>query len=194
LIFSKKRLKLEKLKSLQDNFNGKIRMKNQTSLILVICLLIVLGCKCQSGLFNPKKVVSSETPSNSGSSTPKPSETPKTIATPEDSESSLLQTGTYNGTCKNITYNKTGDLMLRIDSVDDLGKVKAYFEASNGLGGKSKMKGEINDDGKLTLDGTLEDGSAVSISATVSGDKISGGYGISDQKLNSQRGSFTVTR
>jgi len=161
-------------------------MKNLESLVAVLCLLFVLGCNCQSDLFNRKKKVDIDV------STPTPS-TPRPTETPEEANSNL-KTGTYTGSGTNITYNKKGDFMLRIDSVDSSGNVKAFFEASNGLYGRAKMTGKITDEGKLTLDGTLDDDQSISISATVSGNRISAGYGLADSKLKTQSGNFTVTR
>jgi len=55
------------------------------------------------------------------------------------SENSMLATGTYTGKGRNVTYKQNGDFLLRIDSVDSEGNVKAYLEASNGLQGKATM-------------------------------------------------------
>ncbi|MEP6900649.1 MAG: hypothetical protein ABJA66_02800, partial [Actinomycetota bacterium] len=131
------------------------------------------------------------------SSTPAKTPTVSPSSSPSSTEESGkfgLKTGTYKGTGKNSTYNKTGDFLLRIDSVSSSGTVNAYFEASNGLGGRSSLTGKITDEGKLTLDGTLEDGKAFSISATVSGDTISAGYGIAGNGEKTQSGTFTVNR
>ncbi len=136
-------------------------------------------------------------PSATPSATASPTSTPdnrnrrRDIAT---SENPLLATGTYTGRGKNVTYNQTGDFLLRIDSVDADGNVKAYLEASNGLEGSATMTGTINSDGKLELSGTLEDGKSAAINATVSGNKISAGYGIADSNLKTQSGNFVVTR
>ena len=176
-------------------------MKNLTSLLIVAGLLIVLGCKCQSDLFDKEKrtvevnvsTPASTTPASSPAATPK--RTPEaTSTTNRESSYKYLKTGTYTGRATNSTYKKGGDLMLRIDSVDAAGKVEAYFRASNGLAGSATMTGEIDETGKLMLDGTLDDGRAVSVSATVAGSKIDGGYGIADDQLNTESGSFTVTR
>jgi hypothetical protein len=171
-------------------------VKNLTSLIIVLCLLIVLGCKCQSDLFDSAK-----------KDAPTPSATPSAAASPTphtddrnrrrdvaSSENPLLATGTYTGRGKNATYNQSGDFMLRIDSVDEDGNVTAYLEASNGLQGKATMEGTISRDGKLELSGTLDDGQSAAINGTVSGDTISAGYGLADSKLKTQSGNFTVKR
>ncbi len=148
---------------------------------------------------------------NSGKTTPTPSATaaptispaPSPKSTPDDrsggggassSENSRLATGTYTGSGKNVTYNKTGDFLLRIDSVDSDGNVKAFFEASNGLTGSADMKGKISGEGKLDLSGTMDDGQSGAISATVTGDTISAGYAIVDSKLKTQSGNFTLKR
>ena len=110
------------------------------------------------------------------------------------SENSLLKTGTYTGKGKNVTSNQNGDFLLRIDSVDSDGKVKAYIEASNGLRGKADMEGTISSSGKLELSGTLDDGQSAAIDATVKGDTISAGFGLADSKLKTQSGNFVVTR
>lgn len=171
-------------------------MKNLTSLIIVLCLLIALGCKCQSDMFDSVK---KETPTPSAA----PSESPSATSTPDNrnrrrdvaaSENPLLATGTYTGKGKNVTFNQTGDFLLRIDSVDADGNVEAYLEASNGLQGKATMTGTINSDGKLELSGTLDDGQSAAINATVSGNRISAGYGIADSNLKTQSGNFVVTR
>ena len=174
-------------------------MKNLTSLIVVLCLLIVLGCKCQNDLFDSAK---RETPEPS-STAPLHSATPSPTSTPDNrnrrsdvasSENSVLATGTYTGKGKNVTYNQTGDFLLRIDSVDSEGNVKAYLEASNGLRGKADLEGTVTSAGKLELSGTLDDGQSAAVNGTVSGNKISAGYGLADSKLKTQSGNFTVTR
>ena len=159
-------------------------MKNRESLIAVLCLLFVLGCNCQKNFFERDKATPTSTPTTS---------TPSPTAKPAESNPNL-KTGRYTGRGTNVTYNQKGDILLRIDSVDSSGNVEAFTEASNGLQGRAKMTGKITDEGKLTLDGTLEDGQSISISATVSGNKITGGYGIADSKLKTQSGNFTVTR
>lgn len=173
-------------------------MKNLTSLIIVVCLLVVLGCKCQSDLFDSVK---KQSPTPSATPTAAPSATPS--STPDNrnrrrdvasSENPRLATGTYTGRGKNVTYNQTGDFLLRIDSVDADGNVKAYLEASNGLQGKADMEGTIDSTGKLELSGTLDDGKSAAINATVKGDTISAGYGIADSNLKTQSGNFTVTK
>lgn len=173
-------------------------MKNSTSLIIVLCLLIVLGCKCQSDLFDSAKT---DTPTPYPSPSARPSESP--TATPGNtnrrqavatSGNSVLATGTYTGKGRNTTYNQTGDFLLRIDSVDADGNVKAYLEASNGLQGKAEMEGTVTKDGKLELSGTLDDGKSGAINGTVKGNTISAGYGIADSNLKTQSGNFTVTR
>ncbi len=175
-------------------------MKNLTSLIIVLCLLIALGCKCQSDMFDSAK---KETPTPSAAPSSTPSESPSATSTPDNrnrrrdvaaSENPLLATGTYTGKGKNLTFNQTGDFLLRIDSVDADGNVEAYLEASNGLEGKATMTGTINSDRKLELSGTLDDGQSAAINATVSGNKISAGYGIADSNLKTQSGNFVVTR
>ena len=180
-------------------------MKNLTSLIVVLCLLIILGCKCQNDFTDAFKkntptpsASPSATPSSSPSASPSPKSTPNYRSSggsdASSSENSRLATGTYKGSGKNVTYNKTGDFLLRIDSVDSDGNVKAFFEASNGLGGRANMKGKITSAGKLDLSGTLDDGQSGAISATVTGDTISAGYAIVDSKLKTQSGNFTVKR
>ena len=173
-------------------------MKNLTSLIIVLCLLIVLGCKCQSDLFDTAR---KETPTPSPSPSARPSESP--TATPDnmnrrrdfaESENSVLATGTYIGRGKNITYNQTGDFLLRIDSVDADGNVRAFLEASNGLRGKATMEGTVTSAGKLELSGTLDDGQSAAINGTVKGNTISAGYGLADSNLKTQSGNFTVRR
>ena len=175
-------------------------MKNLTSLIIVLCLLIVLGCKCQSDLFETAK---KETPTPSSTPSPTPSASPSASSTPDNinhrrdaasSENSVLATGTYTGRGKNVTYNQTGDILLRIDSVDSEGNVKAYLEASNGLRGKATMEGTVTSAGKLELSGTLDDGQSGAINGTVRGDTISAGFGLADSKLKTQSGNFTVKR
>lgn len=177
-------------------------MRNLSSLIIVLCLLVVLGCKCQSNMFG----LGEKTPVPTVTPTPAPTSSP--TATPDNmnrrrddstsdnstSENSLLKTGSYTGRAKNLTYNQNGDLLLRIDSVDADGNVKAYMEASNGLQGKADMEGTIKSNGKLELSGTLDDDQSVAISATVKGDTISGGYGLADSNLKTQSGNFTVRR
>ena len=175
-------------------------MKNTTSLIIVLCLLIVLGCKCQSDLFDSAKKETPtpySTPSATPSASPSASSTPGNMNRRRDvatSENSLLATGTYTGKGKNVTYNQNGDFLLRIDSVDSEGNVKAYMEASNGLRGKADMEGTISSDGKLILSGTLDDGQSAAINGTVSGNTIRAGYGLADSNLKTQSGNFTVTR
>ncbi len=169
---------------------------------MVLCLLIVLGCKRESGLMDSGKTTPSlsTTPSATPSATTSPKSTPNDRSRGDagsdssSSNDSPLATGTYTGKGINTTYNKTGDFLLRIDSVDSDGNVKAFFEASNGLGGRADMKGTITSEGKLKLSGTLDDGQSAAISATVTGDSISAGYAIVDSKLKTQSGSFTVTR
>ena len=181
-------------------------MKNLTSLLIVAALLTVLGCKCQYDLFNKDNrgieinVSNSPTPTPAmpqSSSTPYRTPEAATNSTPPSSSADankFLKTGTYTGRGTNLTYNRSGDFLLRIDSVDAAGNVKAYFEASNGLNGSSTMTGKIDDEGKLTLDGEFADGRAFSISATVTGRKIEGGYGIADDQLNTESGNFTLIR
>jgi hypothetical protein len=175
-------------------------VKNLTSLIVVSCLLIVLGCKCQSDLFETAK---KETPTPSAAPSATPSASPSASATPDNmnrrrdiasSENPVLATGTYTGKGKNVTYNQTGDILLRIDSVDSDGNVKAYLEASNGLRGKADMEGTVSRDGKLEMSGTLDDGQSAAINGTVSGNTIRAGYGLADSNLKTQSGNFTVTR
>lgn len=170
-------------------------MKNLTSLIIVLCLLVVLGCKCQSDLFGIGKNTT-PTPYATPTATPNssPTSTPNNRNRSDSSENSLLKTGSYTGRAKNLTYNQSGDLLLRIDSVDADGNVKAYMEASNGLQGKADMEGTIKSSGKLELSGTLDDGQSAAISATVKGDTISGGYGLADSNLKTQSGNFVLTR
>jgi hypothetical protein len=173
-------------------------VKNLTSLIVVLCLLIILGCKCQSDMFDRAKK-DTPTPSSSPSSTPTPSPTSATTdnrsqSSDSSSENSVLATGTYTGRGKNVTYNQSGDFMLRIDSVDSAGNVKAYMEASNGLRGKAYMEGTVSSSGKLELSGTLDDGQSAAINGTVKDDIISAGYGLADKNLKTQSGNFTVTR
>jgi hypothetical protein len=163
-------------------------------------LLIVLGCKCQSDLFETGKK-ETPTPYSTPSATPSASSSP--TATPDNlnrrrdvasSENSVLATGTYTGRGRNMTYKQDGDFLLRIDSVDSDGNVKAYLEASNGLQGKATMEGTVSKEGKLILSGTLDDGQSAAINGTVSGNKISAGYGLADSNLKTQSGNFTVTR
>jgi hypothetical protein len=160
--------------------------------------LIVLGCKCQSDLFDSAK---NDTPTPHPSPSAKPSESP--TATPDNqnrrrdvatSENRALATGTYTGKGKNVTSNQTGDFLLRIDSVDADGNVSAYLEASNGLRGQATMEGTVTSDGKLELSGTLDDGQSAAVNATVKGNTISAGYGLADSNLKTQSGNFTVTR
>jgi hypothetical protein len=172
-------------------------VKNSTSLIIVLCLLIVLGCKCQSDLFDSAK---KETPTPYPAPSARPSEsataTPNNMNRRRDvaaSENPALPTGTYTGRGKNITYNQTGDFLLRIDSVDADGNVTAYFEASNGLRGKAELEGTVTRDGKLELSGTLDDGQSAAVNGTVKGRTISAGYGLADSNLKTQSGNFTVT-
>ncbi len=106
--------------------------------------------------------------------------------------SSPLKTGTYYGTIKNTTYNHPGNLMLRIDSIDSSGNVQAYFETSNGLSGHSAMTGKVTDGGKMKLSGTIHDGKPLAVSATVSGETITGGYATGGEESTS--GNFTVRR
>jgi hypothetical protein len=181
-------------------------VKNLTSLIIVLCLLVVLGCKCQSDLFEKNNPTPSPTASASPSASPSPSPTPSESTSGESSvdnrnrrplssnDNSALQTGSYTGRGKNVTYNQTGDFLLRIDSVDDDGNVEAYLEASNGLTGKAKMTGTINKDGLLKLSGKLDDGKTGAINATVSGRTISAGYAIVDSNMKTQSGNFVVSR
>lgn len=188
-------------------------MKNLNSLIIVLCVLIVLGCKCESNMLGL------------GETTPTPSTTPSSTPTPgsnvsnnrngssEDRDSSedrgdsenrngrsdsdeneRLATGTYTGKGINTTKNQRGDFLLRIDSVNNVGSVKGYFEASNGLRGTATVTGTVDKKGKLSLSGTLDDGQSLAIAGTVSGDTISAGYGLADTKLRTQQGNFTVTR
>ncbi len=93
-----------------------------------------------------------------------------------------------------MTYNQNGDFLLRIDSVDEDGKVEAYLEASNGLQGKATMTGTVTKAGKIELSGTLDNGDSAAINGTVSGRTISAGYGIADSNLKTQAGNFVVTR
>ena len=171
-------------------------MKNLTSLIVVLCLLIVLGCKCQSDMFDKARndtPTPSVTPSASPSATSTPNNTNRRDVA-STSENPLLKTGTYTGKGKNLTINQTGDFLLRIDSVDSDGNVKGYIEASNGLRGKADMEGTISSSGKLEMSGTLDDGQSAAISGTVKGDTISAGFGLANSKLETQSGNFTVTR
>jgi len=172
-------------------------VKNLTSLIVVLCLLIFLGCKCQSDLFDLGKEKETPTPVMTPSPALSPSATPDNQNRRRDvssSENSRLATGTYTGRGKNVTYNQSGDFLLRIDSVDSAGNVKAYFEASNGLQGKASLEGTISSAGKLILSGTLDDGQSAAVNGTVAGNTISAGYGLADSKLKTQSGNFTVTR
>jgi hypothetical protein len=173
-------------------------VKNSTSLIIVLCLLIVLGCKCQSDLFDTaKKETPTPTSTPTASPTASPTSTPDNMNRRRDiasSENPLLATGTYTGRGKNVTYNQSGDFLLRIDSVDSDGNVKAYLEASNGLRGKADMEGTISSAGKLELSGTLDDGQSAAINGTVSGNTISAGFGLADSKLKTQSGNFVVKR
>jgi hypothetical protein len=174
-------------------------VKNSTSLIIVLCLLIVLGCRCQSDLFDSAK---RETPAPSATAPPSsptasPTSTPNNMNRRRDiaaSENSVLATGTYTGKGKNLTYNQTGDFLLRIDSVDSSGHVRAYLEASNGLRGRATMEGSVDSAGKLELSGTLDDGQSAAINGTVSGNTIRAGYGLADSNLKTQSGNFVVTR
>lgn len=175
-------------------------MKNLTSLLVVLCLLVILGCKCQSELFDKAK---SDTPTPSATPSATSTATPTLNPTPDNenrrrdtttSEHSSLATGTYTGRGKNVTYNQSGDFLLRIDSVDSKGNVKAYLEASNGLQGKATLEGTVSSDGKLELSGTMSDGRSGAINGTVKGNTISAGYGIADSKLKTESGNFTVTR
>ena len=106
----------------------------------------------------------------------------------------MLATGTYTGKGRNVTYKQNGDFLLRIDSVDSEGNVKAYLEASNGLQGKATMEGTISSAGKLELSGTLDDGQSAAINGTVSGNTIRAGYGLADSNLKTQSGNFVVKR
>lgn len=183
-------------------------MKNLTSLIIVFCLLIILGCKCQSDLFDSEKDTATPTPAatSTATPTPTPSASPSRTATPDESRNSggggdsssdenpRLATGTYTGRGTNTTYNKSGDFLLRIDSVDSKGNVKGYLEASNGLEGKATMTGTVTREGKLTMSGTLDNGQSGAVSGTVSGDTISAGYGIAGLNMKTQSGNFTVKR
>ena len=177
-------------------------MKNTTSLIIVLCLLIVLGCKCQSDLFDtakketpaPSATAPSSTPTVNPTETPKPDNMNRRRDVAAASENSVLATGTYTGKGRNVTYKQDGDFLLRIDSVDSSGNVKAYLEASNGLRGKATLEGTVSSAGKLELSGTLDDGQSAAINGTVSGSKISAGYGLADSKLKTQSGNFVVTR
>lgn len=110
------------------------------------------------------------------------------------STSSLLATGTYNGTGINVTHNKRGDFLLRIDSVDASGNVKGYFEASNGLYGSCTVKGTISSSKKLLLEGTFDNDDNLAINGTISGNTISAGYAVVDTNLKTQSGNFTITR
>jgi hypothetical protein len=186
--------------------NRKIKVKNLTSLIIVLCLLIVLGCKCQSDLFD--KPTPSPSPSATASASPTPTSSPSpTESTSGESsrdnrnrrslssdDDSVLPTGTYTGRGKNVTYNQTGDFLLRIDSVDEDGNVEAYLEASNGLTGKATMTGTVTKSGKIELSGTLDDGKSAAINGTVSGRTISAGYAIVDSNMKTQSGNFVVSR
>jgi hypothetical protein len=179
-------------------------VKNLTSLIIVLCLLVVLGCKCQSDLFD--KSIPSPTPSPSASPSASPSPSPSPSPSGESSsenrnrrpvsssDNSVLQTGTYTGRGKNLTTNQNGDFTLRIDSVDEDGNVEAYVEASNGLTGSATMTGTVTKGGKLELSGTMNNGDSAAINGTVSGRTISAGYGIANSKLETQSGNFVVTK
>jgi len=177
-------------------------MKNSTSLIIVLCLLVALGCKCQSDLFDsakhetpaPSATAPTATPSPEGTSTPENRSPRAADGDDSPSRNSALETGTYTGKGKNVTYNQTGDFLLRIDSVDADGNVRAYLEASNGLQGKATMEGTVTSDGKLELSGTLDDGQSAAVNGTVSGRTISAGYGLADSDLNTQSGNFVVRR
>lgn len=149
-------------------------MKNLTSFIVVLCLLIILGCKCQSDLFDFGKTRNG----NVGN---------------QSSQNSILQTGTYSGKGKNETYNQTGDFLLRIDSVDSDGNVKGYFEAPNVLQGTADLNGTIGKDGKLRLNGTL-DGKRFAIFAVVSGSTLDAGFALFNKDSKEQSGTFKVTR
>ena len=180
-------------------------MKNLTSFVAVLCLLTILGCKCQSDLFeksNPTPAPSTTAPSSSPARAESPLPTPSESSSRDNrnrrplssSEYSVLPTGTYTGRGKNVTYNQTGDFLLRIDSVDDDGNVEAFLEASNGLTGRATMTGTITKGGSLKLSGKLQDGSDGAIDATISGRTISAGYAIVDSNRKTQVGNFVVSR
>ena len=54
------------------------------------------------------------------------------------------------------------------------------------------MTGKVDDGGKMTLAGKLEDGRSLAVSATVSGDSIVGGYGIVSGRLKSESGNCAI--
>jgi len=163
-------------------------MKNFDRLIIVLCLLIVLSCKCQSDLLNFGKKGVTNNP------TPLPYSSPVTsYATPAPTLNTRLSPGTYRGTGVNTTFNKRGDFYLRIDSVDGADNVRAYFEASNGLQGNGTLSGKI-DAGTMKISGALTNGDGISVWGTPSGDSIKCTYTIATGNKQFQDGNFTVYR
>jgi hypothetical protein len=166
-------------------------------------LILVCGGGAIGGLliFGPKSsnikntpVVNSFSPSPSPSFSARNSTASPSPAATSYNGASLLKTGTYSGSVRNATYNESGDLVLRIDSVDSYGSVKAYFEASHGLTGHATMSGRITAAGEMTLSGKLPDGRALAVNSTVKGENISGGYGIAGGGLKGENGTFSVNR
>jgi hypothetical protein len=163
------------------------------TLAIVLFICFILACRCNSDLFSLGK--------NRSTPYPTPTGTPlNTYSTPQtNSNRSTLTgnrpaTGTYTGSGINTTANKTGDFLVRIDSIDDKGAVKGYFEASNGLYGSTALTGGVDNNGKMGLFGKTAEGSGLIISATTSGDTIKGNYIIGSKQNGVQKGEFTVTR
>jgi hypothetical protein len=171
------------------------------TLAIVLFICFILACRCSSDLLRLGK--NPPTPYPTPVSTPgtTPTATPlNTYSTPQtNSNRSTLTgnrpaTGTYTGSGINTTANKTGDFLVRIDSIDDKGAVKGYFEASNGLYGSTALTGGVDNNGKMGLFGKTAEGSGLIISATTSGDTIKANYIIGSKQNGMQKGEFTVTR
>ncbi len=191
--------------SAPQQFSMQQQPKSSKTWIWVVAILAVVVVACGGGLFGAllyvgnkaEKVANNINVSFNRSPSPSPFSSVKNSPSPSPTvgyNTSSLKTGSYYGTAKNTTYNQTGAIMLRIDSVDSGGNVHAYFEATSGLVGKSTMTGTVTDSGKLDLHGNMEGGKQFAVSATVAGNKISGGYGIAGGGQKSESGTFTVTR
>ena len=161
-------------------------MKNLNSLIIVLCLLIVLSCKCKSDLFNFGKEQRTDYSTPTVYSSPTPAATV--------SSSSKLSAGDYRGNGINTTANQRGDFYLRLDVVDESNNViRGYFEATNGLQGNGKVSGKM-DAGTMKISGALTNGNGISIWGKPSGDSIVCTYAIATGNNQFQNGEFTVYR
>ena len=170
---------------------------------IVLFIFLVLACRCQSDLLKLAKKSSTPEPTpytvntNSAPLTGYSTPTPPPLSNLDTANSVVgnrPSIGTYTGSGINTTYNQRGDFLIRIDSVDDKGGVRGYFEASNGLTGNGALVGGVDNNGKMGLFGKMTDGKGLIISATSANDAIRGSYVIGNKESGIQKGEFTVYR